>query len=623
MCGITGFNWEDKELIRAMAGSISYRGPDQEGYFTDAGISLGFRRLAIIDLSKQGSQPMFNEEGTLCVVFNGEIYNFQELRTTLEKKGHKFKSHTDTEVILHAYEEYGVDCLKQFNGMFAFALWDLKKKELFIARDRIGIKPLYYYFKKSTFLFASEIKALLQWSELPRILNKHCLQQAIAYEFPIKGETLLTDVQQLEPAHYLLLKNNTLTIKRYWDITLQESNESPDVQAQKLRELLAQSVQRMLVSDVPLGVALSGGLDSSVVAALASKSQENSIKTFTAGFDVPEDEYGAARKVAEHCRTDHTEIHLSAQDYVKGLIPTLWHMEFPFSRPAMVPVYHLYKNARKYLTVSLSGEGADELFAGYNRYVVYSELSPESEVSDSEAYVELKKKTTLPFKEKVNYIASSAFMDDKNQFFSEDLLTLPQDIDAQYTFGKELKKTTPPCYLNEALRYELKTEIPYFHCNKLDKLSMASSHEVRVPYLDHTVVEYAMTIPGKQKYYGSEKKIILQKLAAQLLPPEIVKRKKLPMVTPISDYFKKELATISQQVLDEQTLKKRGYYNVSGVQKLLRDVREQKIAPGSYKRTREDPHRKLLFLTNLELWYRLFIEGDVKKKVSFDIGKYT
>ncbi len=621
MCGICGFNWGDEELIKKMARSISHRGPDQDGYYVDKSVSFGHKRLSIIDLSERGKQPMSNEDGSIIIAFNGEIYNFQEIKPELEKRGHRFNSGSDTEVIIHAYEEYGFDCLNLFNGMFAFAIWDSNKKILFLARDRMGIKPLYYYYKDSKFIFASEIKSILASDEVKRDLNENCLKQIVYYEYPIRGETLIEKIFQLEPAHYMVLKDDKIDSFRYWNLESNETCNNEQFYIKKLSELLSSSVKRMLISDVPVGISLSGGIDSSVIVALASKFKE-SIKTFTAGFDIPEDEYSAARLVAEHCQTDHTELHLSSKDYVTDLIKTLWHMEFPFSRPAMVSVYDLYKGISKSVKVSLCGEGSDELFGGYNRYDVYTELPPMKNELNRENYENLKNKINMPFKEKVEYISSSVFDKDKEEFFKKSILNIPEDLDVMNTFGKTIKncKNDDGSQLNKALLYELKTEIPYFHCNKLDKNSMAHSHEVRVPYLDHNVVEFAMTIPAKYKFYGADKKIILQKLALPLLPKEIVYRKKLPMVTPLSEYFKKELLYFSETIFSNSELEKE-YYNIPRIKKLIRQIREGNFME-EQRKTKDNSFRQLLFLMNIELWKKLFLENDSRKKPSFLINDY-
>lgn len=623
MCGICGFNWEDKQLVRDMAFVISHRGPDQEGYFSDKNISLGHKRLSIIDLSERGRQPMHNEDNSIWIVFNGEIYNFQEIRPDLEKKGHKFLSDTDTEVIIHAYEEYGYDCLKLFNGMFAFAIWDSNKRELFIARDRIGIKPLYYYYKNNEFVFGSEIKSILQYSEIKRELDENCLKQIIYYAYPINGRSLMKDIVELRPGHYILLKGNKLDIRKYWDLAVNETNKSESFYIKNVTNLLSNSVKRRLISDVPLGIALSGGIDSSVVVAMASKLKEEPIKTFTIGFEGIDSEFNSAKMVAEHCKTDHMEIHLGYKDFIGGMLKALWYMEFPISRPAMVPVYYLYESIRERLTVSLAGEGSDEIFAGYNRYDAYTKLPPITKVKDKTFYEELKKKINMPFNKKVRYISSGVFNEDMGEFFSQDILDVPEDINVYNTFGPLLRNTkNDGSQLNKALLYELKTEIPYFHCNKLDRLSMANSHEVRVPYLDYTVVEFALTIPSKYKFYGTEKKIILQKVAKPLLPKKIVKRRKLPMIVPLTDFFENEFIEVANNILSESNIQKRSYYKIPGIRKLVADIKEKRRLEDKSRVTSDNSYRQLLFLTNLELWIKLFIENDNLRKPDLSINAY-
>lgn len=623
MCGICGFNFEDRQLAKAMADSIRHRGPDSDGIYTDKNISLGFRRLKIIDLSAKGNQPMIDKNGNV-LIFNGEIYNFLELRKELESKGYKFFSDTDSEVILHAYEEYGKDCLKFLDGMFAFAIWSPNEKELFLARDRIGVKPLYYYHKNGKFFFASEIKAILQCRDAKRVLNKNCLKQVILYAYPINNETFFKDIYELKPGHFLALKNNKITIRKYWGLKTSETDKNEDFYIKALTKLLFQSVKRRLISDVPLGISLSGGIDSSTLAAIASRLKEDPIKTFTIGFDIPDDEYRYARTVAEHCSTEHTEIHLSYEDLTKAFAKVLWHYEIPYARPALLPIFYLTNKIREKLTVSISGEGSDELFAGYNRYDAYTRLPEPGLVKDKEYYKMIKRKIGMPLSKKIEYISSGVFNTDKEEFFSKDLVKMPKHIDARHAFGPYMKNTkNDGSQLNKALLYELKTEIPYFHCKKLDKMSMANSHEIRVPYLDdYNIVEFAMSIPSKYKFYGTEKKIILQKVAKPLLPKEIVKRRKLPMVVPMAEFYEKELADISKHILSENSIKKRSYYKISRIKKLITDIKSGKVLADKNSVTPDNPYRQLLFLTNLELWIKLFIENDNLKNPNLSINAY-
>ncbi len=623
MCGICGFNFEDRKLVKEMADVLSHRGPDSDGIYIDKNISLGHKRLSIIDLSIKGKQPMVNQGGNLVIVYNGEIYNFKEIKAELEKKGYNFVSNTDTEVVLYAYEQYGPKCLGLFNGMFAFAIWNSTKKELFIARDRIGIKPLHYYFKDSKFLFASEIKAILQCKDVKRTINENCLKQLIYYAYPINGETMLEDIVELKPGHFLVLKDNKLITNTYWDLHVKETNKSEDFYVKKLTELLFASVKGRLIADVPLGVLLSGGIDSSVLVAIASKIKEEPIKTFAVGFDIPDAEFAAAKLVADHCGTDHREIHLDYKDYIKAMLKVLWHMEIPTSRPGMIPFYYLSNKIREYLTVSLSGEGGDELFAGYNRYDAYTKLPEKSFVEDTSYYESLKRKINMPLKEKIEYVASGVFNKDKEEFFTEETLRLPDNINVHNTFGPLIRNTkNDGSQLNKTLFYELKTEIPYFHCNKLDKTSMANSNEIRVPYLDHTVVEFAMTIPSKYKFYGREKKIILQKVAKPLLPKETVRRRKLPLVVPLTSFIEDEFISMANSLLSERILKKRSYYKIPRIKKLIEAIKARQTLEDKSRVTQDNAYRQLLFFTNLELWIKLFIENDNIKNPNLSIKAY-
>ncbi|MFH1439615.1 MAG: asparagine synthase (glutamine-hydrolyzing), partial [Candidatus Woesearchaeota archaeon] len=362
MCGICGFNSENKELIRKMAAVIKYRGPDQSGFYLDANISLGHRRLSIIDLSKKGKQPMFNEDGSICIVYNGEVYNFKELRGDLERKGHKFYSNTDTEVIIHAYEEYGKKCVEYFNGMFAFAIYDSIKKEIFISRDRIGIKPLYYYIKDNKFAFASEIKSILEDKQIKRDVNLDALNKFITFRYIPEGETIFKNIYRLLSGHCISydLKKNKIRIQKYWDLDISNKNilnKSEYYFKKRIRELLKDSVRKRLISDVPLGVYLSGGLDSSsVLAMMRDLNHNDKIKTFSVGFehDVIGNELKYAKKVSEYFKTDHKEF-LIKSDVIKLLPKIIQHLDEPMSDPATIPNYVLSENAKKDVTVVLTG----------------------------------------------------------------------------------------------------------------------------------------------------------------------------------------------------------------------------------------------------------------------------
>jgi asparagine synthase (glutamine-hydrolysing) len=636
MCGIVGFNWDDKELIKNMAYAIRHRGPDQESYFTDKSISLGHKRLSIIDLSEKGKQPMFNEDGSICIVFNGEIYNFQEIKPELEKKGHKFNSDSDTEVIIHAYEEYGYDCLKLFNGMFAFAIWDSNKKELFMARDRLGQKFLYYYYKDNKLLFASEIKALLQYEGIKKEFNTSTLSQFITWAYAIDGSTFFKNINELNPGHYMIYNGNSIKINKYWDLEdslrIRSESKNESYYIKKLRNLLVKSVERRLISDVPLGASLSGGLDSSMIVGIMSHLRGENIKTYTIGFGRADDEFPYARAVAEHCNAEYNEIILSYDDMTKSMPQVLWSLEIPWARPAQPAIYHLLKELKKHVTVNLVGEGADEFFAGYNRYQPYAPIPNYSKVYEESEFNKkwwdnFKKYENMSIKEKIDLITSGYFNDinDKKANFTDEILNeLPPNCTAENTFGKLLKHPDNAHHLNTALCFECKTSLPGVQLVKLDKLSMASSLEVRAPFLDHNVAEFSMQIPPIMKWNGLDKKYIIQKIAAEFIPKKNAFRRKLPLQVPLADYYKNDFLDVIKSMLSEKSIAKRDYLKKGHITKLLSKFKENPnfTCSKTTSPTKDNSLRQLLFLTNLELMQRMFFENDNLRNPSMDINKY-
>jgi len=372
MCGIVGI-WDfkndvDKNVLKHMRDLLQHRGPDDKGIYIDGNIGLGHRRLSIIDLSKAGHQPMCNEDGTVWITYNGEIYNFKEIREELERKGHQFKSDTDTEVVIHAYEEYGPECLSLFNGMFAFAIWDGNKKQLFLARDRIGIKPLYYSQYKNSFVFASEMKAILAFPNFKNDINKKILGSFLRFSYYLDpGATIFQNIFCLEPGFYALYTKSGFKKYKFWDIKYGKYVKDKGLIINELLARLESSIKRRMLSDVPLGVFLSGGMDSSTIVALMSKYTQK-VRTFSVGFDGYNDELPIARRVSDHYGTDHTELSLSADDYQKGLGKLVWHHDDPITHKAAIPLYFLSKKTKNKATTILTGEGSDELFAGYQRY---------------------------------------------------------------------------------------------------------------------------------------------------------------------------------------------------------------------------------------------------------------
>lgn len=369
MCGIIGFNWDDKELLRKSSDKIKHRGPDSSGFYTDDEVSLGHRRLSIVDLSSRGKQPMSNENEDIFIIFNGEIYNHKELRKDLEKK-HDFKSNTDTEVLIHLYEEYGFEFVNKLQGMFAFCIYDSVKKIFFIARDRVGIKPLYYTEYGDKFIFCSEIKGIIENKEIKREVNRKALQSFLIFRANILEETMFSGIKKLLPGHWMVydLEKNKIKIKKYWDVSFQKEYKSFKDYSKILRNLLEDSVKSRLMSDVPFGAYLSGGIDSGTIVSLMGKFSDKTVETFSVGFeDEKESELVGARILAENLETNHHELVID-KNSVKNLPYIVYHADEPMADPTSIPIYMLSKYAKKYCTVILTGEGADEIFEGYPQY---------------------------------------------------------------------------------------------------------------------------------------------------------------------------------------------------------------------------------------------------------------
>ncbi len=578
MCGICGFNWNDKELISVMNDTLEHRGPDQQGIFCNESVSLGFRRLSIIDLSEHGSQPMFNEDKTVCLVFNGEIYNFQQLRPTLIERGHIFRGRSDSEVILHAYEEYGIDCLHKLRGMFAFAIYDLKKKILFIARDRIGIKPLYYYQKNGKFLFASEIKAILQDKSIAREVNDQAIYDYLGFEFVPAPQTMFKNINKLPSGHYLKLENGSIEIKEYWDLHMAASPTTLSYQeaVEKQKELLNEAVQSHLISDVPLGVFLSGGLDSSSIVALMRKHISGPIKTFTIGYrDKTFSELDYAAIVAKHCDTDHQVLMLDdiKPEYVEK---TLYHLDEPMTDLSTVPLYLLCKQAREHVTVCLSGEGADESYAGYDRFkaakiAAWFNLIPSPirkqvigrlvgmlpDQAQKKGAINMLKRfiegANLPAEG--DHLRWQYFSNEKqaNNLFSQNFINSiaadPFRLIRQYAGKcKDADTINRQIYLD--MRYMMTDSV----LMKVDKMSMASSLEVRVPLLDHVLVEFLASLPGEWKLKGMMTKYIFRSALEELLPKEIVYRGKQGYSLPVKHLLRGDMKKYMVTLLNESPL---------------------------------------------------------------------
>ena len=581
MCGICGFSTgNNKELLRAMNASISHRGPDGDGFFEDKGISLGHRRLKIIDLSEKGKQPMSNNDGSIWVTFNGEIYNYKELRKELEKKGHKFNSATDTEVIVYAYQEYGEKCAELFDGMFAFALWDSKNKKLVLARDPFGKKPLYYSVVNGQIYFASEIKALLENPELERRMNKKAVGQLLNFRAVLGKETLFEGIYKVLPGSYLVWKDGKKTEQRYWQLNSKEEISDEEVAAKKFLELFDAAVEKRLMSDVPLGTYLSGGVDSSAITALMAKKVEG-LKTFTVGFGEKGDELGYARAIAEKYSTDHSEVIVDYKDMTKVLPKLVWHMDEPMADIAFVPMFFLTNVAKKDITVSLLGEGSDELFGGYERYRKTTGMRRFlPQMIAAKGYLQ----ADMAFREGEKH----AVLADK-----ENAGSLAPQLNGYFTQGN---------FLDNALKFDVEQVLPNYQLMRVDKVTMSCGLEARAPFLDKQLAEFAFSLRPELKVKGKVGKYIVKKALRKVLPSNVLDERKRIFFIPLKQWFRDSLKELSQELLSKETLKERGLFKYN-------DVRLKFFLQGKGVFQNRFANQ-LLMLSMIEIWHRTFIDSE-------------
>ncbi|RCV66097.1 asparagine synthase (glutamine-hydrolysing) [Methanophagales archaeon] len=623
MCGICGFNWSDSSLAEDMADIMAHRGPDQQGSFVDDDVSLGHSRLSIIDLSEKGKQPMANEDGSIQIVYNGEIYNFKELRDILERQGHNFSSDSDTEVIVHAYEEWGVECVKRFNGMFAFAIWDSNKKQLFLARDRLGIKPLFYYFESGKFMFASEIKAILLNPAVKREVDHKSLYYFMGYEYVPTPFTLFKGIKKLPPAHTLIFQNDKIKLIRYWDLKFSKDNSTESYLSDKVYDQLQESIKRRLISDVPLGAFLSGGIDSSSIVALMSQMLDEPVKTFTIGYeDKSYSELEYAKQIADHFGTDHKEIIVDPSS-VEYFDKAVWYLDEPMTDPSLIPEYLFCRAAKNGVTVCLSGEGGDEAFLGYDRFVAskidhYYRIIPEiirknfvSKIvgmlppqPQKKGAINVVKRfidgSDLPLEGRhMRWQYFSSENDEKN-LYKGTLADMAANVDP---FGY-INKYYLSCNLKDRVAREQYMELKSFLLDnvlvKADRMGMANSLEVRVPFLDHNFLELCATIPGNMKLKGLTTKYIFKKAMLKLLPKNIVYRKKQGFSLPLKNWLRNELKEYMLDLL----------HNSEIIRENVDSYNLNKLVEQHLKGTQNHSHR-LWALMNLELWHRKFIRPEV------------
>ncbi|MBI1970845.1 asparagine synthase (glutamine-hydrolyzing) [Candidatus Woesearchaeota archaeon] len=627
MCGINGVvGLSDKGLIKQMNKVVTHRGPDDEGFYLDKNIMLGHRRLSIIDLSEKGRQPIHDEHEDNHIIFNGEIYNYEALRNQL-KKSHNFTTNTDTEVIVHAYEEWGIDCVKKFIGMFVFAIWNSRKKELFLARDRLGIKPLHYALTNGgVFLFASEIKSILQYEEVKPQLNGQALYNFLNINYTPGEQTFFKGIKRLRPGHTLLYKNGKISIQKYWDISVNITNHPDEYYIDMLRELLLTSVERRLISDVPFGAYLSGGMDSSTVVGMMSQLVGEPIKTYTVGFNEPWDELEDARRISEHFGTDHHELVVESKDMEKEYPKAIWHMDMP--QRNIIPTIMVSRLAKKKVTVMQNGLGGDELFAGYRRHKWLVAAPNVSKwvppILKKNVLEPLSRQQALPFdvRRGLKYLATAGEYE-KNYvvlapqvIFDEDLEQLAPDLASEATPIQDVVKPFfDPAFkhdfFNQALVMELKSYLCDDLLDRFDRVSMAASIEGRVPFLDHEVVEFSFTMPNHMKVRNNEGKYVLRQAIKELVPKEVLQKKKQGFNMNNYYWYNGYLGDLARQLLTKENLRE-SPLRYDYLQKIM----QRRTSPRLFWE-----YAQVWNAVAIEIWRKMYLEGDLRKP-RFDMKYY-
>lgn len=612
MCGIAGFSLFENNTgyaegghkgarasLEAMHNAIYHRGPDAYGTYLDERIGLCHRRLSILDLSEAGNQPMYSADEQQVIVFNGEIYNFLELRENLEAEGVTFKSHTDTEVILALYAKDGVKCLQKLNGMFAFAIWDKTKQELFIARDRLGKKPLYYFSENGRFAFGSEIKAILALDNIPRDVRLDAVHDFFAYQYVPDPKSIFKHIHKLPPAHYMVLNENGFTITEYWDLSFNtQSTSSEEDNKAQLKALLEHVTKQRMISDVPLGAFLSGGVDSSGVVAMMAEASDTAVKTCTIGFENKAfNEADFAREIAEKYKTEHHEftVHQNVADRLEHIVSFF---DEPFADPSLVPTFFVSELARKAVTVALAGDGGDEMFAGYEKYSV-----DDLENRLRSKFPKVVRKSFFPSLAKLAgmvpgsigkkaksllislshdpamgfYITNSMMTDEMWQKLVKTDVSekLANYHPSQYTLDM-YNKADGPDHLSKILYTDIKTYMTGDILVKVDRMSMANSLEVRAPILDYQVAEFAATLPSSQKYRNGEKKYLLKEVFKPFIPDSLLYRKKMGFSTPLDEWFRSELKAIAESKLIKSSKGLADVFNTSAIQQVWHEHQTEK-----------------------------------------------
>ena len=633
MCGIAGFaenshfespephRERDRALVRRMCQVIRHRGPDDEGIHVEQGVGLGMRRLSIIDLST-GHQPIHNEHRSVRVVFNGEIYNYRTLRQELEAAGHVFYTSSDTETIVHAYEQWGESAFSKLRGMFGIALWDRARKTLLLARDRAGIKPLHFVEDGTRIYFGSEIKSLIAAGAVQQDIDLEALDHYLSYLYAPRDRSLFTSVRKLPPGHCLRWQNGKTTLVKYWEISGLESFQGTDEEAaQALRTVLSDAVQCHMISDVPLGAFLSGGVDSSIVVGLMAEASSRPVKTFSIGFDEPQfDELEHARRVADHFGTDHHEF-VVRPDGLAILDRLVAHFDEPFADSSAIPTWYVSEIARQHVTVVLSGDGGDELFGGYDRYLPHRRVAqfdrlalPGARAAAGAVWPLLphgaRGKNFLRHVSRTDdgrYLDSVAFFqpDEKDSLYTYDVRRRLADWNAEDALSARLTRFASLPRHSRMMRLDFETYLPEDVLTKVDRMSMAHSIESRVPLLDNEVIDFAATLPSALKIRNGRRKHVLKEAVRKLLPQEILDRRKQGFGVPLGVWFRGGLTDIFSDVLRSSRTRQRGYFEPRFVDRLVHE----------HLSGRRDHTLRLWQLLVFELWHRQYVDDSALANV--------
>lgn len=626
MCGICGKALKDARghvdlgMISRMCDSLWHRGPDDSGTWVAPGVAFGHRRLSIIDVAS-GHQPLTNEDGTVAIVFNGEIYDFPELRRDLEARGHSFSTRSDTEAIVHLYEDLGERCVERLRGMFAFAVWDTRDRSLLLARDRVGKKPLYYADTAEGLTFASELKAVMMDPAVDARVDIRAVHDYLTYQYVPPPRTILTGARKLPPAHTLTWREGQASTRRYWTLSFADKNQDSEQEvAEEVRRRLADAVRVRLMSEVPLGAFLSGGIDSSIVVAMMAEASSEPVKTFSIGFEEAGfSELPYAREVASQYSTDHHEF-IVRPETIEVLPELVWHFDEPFADSSALPTYYVARETRTHVTVALNGDGGDETFGGYERYLA-AQLAVQYErvprvlrrpLETAVRALPIPTRRAHPIRRAKRFLDAAnrppedryarwmVIFDNemKDDVYKPEFRQRLNEADSLDYLRASFAQTDAADFTDRMLASDTETYLPGDLLVKVDRMSMAHSLEGRSPFLDHHVMEYAATIPANLKLRGSTTKYILKRAAADLLPEKIRSRGKQGFGVPIGDWFRGPLKPWLQELLCSPASRSRGYFRPEFVANMIED----------HAAKRADHAYRLWALAMLELWHLMFVD---------------